>query len=517
MKTDILVIGTGIAGLSYAIKAAVLNPRINIMVVAKDQPQVTTTRHAQGGIAVVTNFRNDSNQKHIDDTLMAGDGLCDKNVVNTVIKEGLERIEELEAWGCQFDRATNTNKWHLTQEGGHSEKRIIHHKDQTGLEIQTVLLQKIKTLQNVTILSEHILIDLITAHQFKGHPQRCYGAYIISKSKKQIHSINSCITVLATGGVGQLYQITTNPKGATGDGIGAAYRAGVQISELPYMQFHPTVVYQKKGDSPLLISEALRGEGARIRNHKGKYFLNKIDPRGELAPRDIVSRALKSEIDRTQHPYLYLDCSAVSKNKLKTHFSHIYNTCKKRGIHLPKDPIPIVPGAHYLCGGIVVNLSGQTSLEGLFAIGECSRTGLHGANRLASNSLLESLVFAHRAAKKSLELLAVIRRPHEELPTWKGNGYRPSDSENYTAELRKNIQKIMSEHLGVYKTNNGLKKAYKKLEKVYQQIQKHYHKQKLTPAFCEVRNLIAVAYLMVCQALEIERNQGTFYNLDYEK
>ena len=515
MTTDILVIGSGISGLTYAIKAAEQNPELHLVLIAKDELAETNTRYAQGGIAVVTNFINDSFEKHIQDTLKAGDGQCDPAVVKFVIQEGKDRLEELQKWGAQFD--TQKEKLHLTKEGGHSEKRIVHYKDHTGLEIQNALIRKIRSLPNVSCMENHVLVDLITDHHTKTHHKKCYGAYVISKEKEEIITIGSPVTILSTGGGGQLYAHTTNPKGATGDGLGAAYRAKVTIKDLPYVQFHPTALVPKVNGNTFLISEAVRGEGGVLKNKHGEAFMEEYDPRKDLAPRDIVARAIAQEIEKDQRDWVYLDCSSLAASVFESHFPTIYTTCQKLEVDVPKSPIPVAPAAHYFCGGIAVDHNSKSQLEGLYAIGECSHTGLHGANRLASNSLLESLVFAHRAALDSVQWInsqSLSTVFYEQLPKWEGHTEISLENVKQISTLKKKLRKTMTRHAGIFKSNKGLYKAEKKLADIYQQTLAIYHQNKLTPQICELRNMVSVAYILIKQSQQILINQGTFYNAD---
>ncbi len=516
MNKDILVIGTGISGLTFAIKVAEENPKLSLTLISKRDINEGNTRYAQGGIAVVRNLKKDSTKKHIEDTLIAGDGACDTKVVKFVIEEANKRLDELIQWGTAFDK--KEEQLDLGIEGGHSENRIVHYKDQTGKQIQEVLTAKVKSFSNITILENHTLVDLITDHHSKSNMNRCYGAYVISQEQEEIIKISAKITVLSTGGAGSLYAYTTNPSVATGDGLGAAYRAKVKMDGLPFVQFHPTALRDKIDHNVFLITEAVRGEGGKLRNSLQERFMLKIDPRGELAPRDIVARGIQKQIQEQEDDFVLLDCSEISKEQWKSHFPTIYNICKSIGVFLPEDPIPVVPAAHYFCGGIIVNEHSESSLKGLYAIGECSATGLHGANRLASNSLLEALVFAHRAAIdciKSLSEPLPQKSFYNKLPEWNGDDY----SKNFTIQnvkvLRKQLQEIMTKYVGIFKTDNGLKLAEKKINNIYVTVQSLYNKNKLTNGLCELRNMVSIAYLLTKQAQEIKENKGVFYNQNY--
>ena len=516
MFADVLIIGTGISGLSFAIKLAQCNPEISIVLISKDQVSEGNTKYAQGGIAVVSDFEKDSFEKHIQDTLTAGAGACNPEVVKFVVEEGKDRLKELITWGTQFD--TQKENLHLVKEGGHSEKRVVHYKDHTGLHIQEALMNKIKSFKNIQILENHTLVDLITDHHSKEKHNRCYGAYVISKKEESILKISAKITALCTGGAGSLYAHSTNPSIATGDGLGAAYRAKVHMDKLPYVQFHPTALYHKVNGNTFLITEAVRGAGAKLKNSSGARFMNEYDSRKELAPRDIVARAIQKEIQKQQEKYVALDCSEISAETWKKHFPNIYDTCATLDIHLPQDPIPVVPAAHYFCGGIQVNSNSESKLKGLYAIGECSSTGLHGANRLASNSLLEALVFSHRAALNVINALQE-KLPdssfYEALPEWKGDTYSNSVEIKEIRQLRLRLQEVMTNQVGIFKTTNGLKEADFEMYEIYKKVQEIYNQHKLTNGLCELRNMVSIAHLIIQQAQSITENKGVFYNQDY--
>ena len=515
MVKDILVIGTGISGLTFAIKTAQKNPEVSIVLIAKADLSEGNTRYAQGGIAVVSNFKIDSYQKHIDDTLIAGDGSCDPEVVKFVVEEGHERLQELIGWGTQFD--TQDNLLHLAKEGGHSEKRIVHYKDSTGQQIQDALIAKIRTFPNIRLLENHSLVDLITDHHTKTNFKRCYGAYVISKAQEEIIKISAKITVLSTGGAGNLYAHTTNPEIATGDGLGAAYRAKVYMEGLPYVQFHPTALLPKIDGHTFLITEAVRGAGGLLRNAEGDRFMPKYDSRAELAPRDIVARAIEREIQQSKVKHVFLDGSPIPIEKWETRFPSVFDTCASIGIHLPKDYIPIVPAAHYFCGGIKVDPHGASRLKGLYAIGECSATGLHGANRLASNSLLESLVYSHRAALAALEELQQTLPDdafYEQIPEWMGDPYTSSEKISEIDTLRKKLQSVMTEKVGIFKDNAGLEEADQVMAGIYDAVITLYNNNKLTLALSELRNMVSIAHLLIKQAKLLKVNKGVFYNQD---
>ena len=517
MHTDVLVIGTGISGLTYAIKLAEKSPSTRITLISKEGLEEGNTRYAQGGIAVVSDFKQDTFEKHIKDTFIAGDCVGNKQVIDFVIREGNERLQELIDWGTQFDIKEN-NRLALTKEGGHSENRIVHYKDHSGAEIQRALIQKVKEYETIQIFEHHVLVDLITNHHTGTKDKACYGAYVISTIDKEIIKISAKITVLSTGGLGQLYAFTTNPTGATGDGLGAAYRAKVKLRNLPYVQFHPTSLYPKVKGETFLITEALRGEGGRLINKLGEAFMEKYHALKDLAPRDVVARSILREMIQQKTPHVYLDVTHLDKNKFQSHFPTIVENCLTVGIDPLKDPIPVIPAAHYSCGGIEVDEYSKTSMLGLYAIGECSHTGLHGANRLASNSLLESIVFSHRAAltsASSLKNSSTIEHSSLSIPAWQGNGYSAENHSHITATLRKQLTQIMNEQVGIFKTSAGLMEAQNSIKKLFFEVVGLYNENKLSPPLCELRNMVSVAYVLVNQSVLINKNKGVFYNHDF--
>lgn len=517
MHTDVLVIGTGISGLTYAIKLAEKSPATTITLISKEGLEEGNTRYAQGGIAVVSDFKRDTFEKHINDTFIAGDCVGNKEVIDFVIREGNERLQELINWGTQFDLKKN-NRLSLTKEGGHSEKRIVHYKDHSGAEIQRALIEKVKEYDTIQFFEHHVLVDLITNHHTGTKNKACYGAYVISNIDKKIIKISARTTVLSTGGLGQLYAFTTNPCGATGDGLGAAYRAKVKLSNLPYVQFHPTALYPKVNGETFLITEALRGEGGRLINKLGEAFMEKYHTLKDLAPRDVVARSILREIIEQKVPHVYLDATHLDKNRLQSHFPTILENCLTVGIDPIKDPIPVIPAAHYSCGGIEVDEYSKTSMPGLYAIGECSHTGLHGANRLASNSLLESIVFSHRAAldtASSLKNSPAIENPIPAIPAWQGHGYSKDNHSQITASLREQLTQIMSEQVGIFKTSAGLREAQNSIKELYFVVVDLYNENKLSPQLCELRNMVSVAYVLVNQSITINENKGVFYNHDF--
>lgn len=517
MHADVLVIGTGIAGLSYAVQFAQDCPDKKVIMISKRDLLESNTKYAQGGIAVVSNFFLDSYENHVRDTMLASDNTSNPEVVDFVVREGPARVQELIEWGVEFDK--NGNHLDLGKEGGHSAKRIVHHKDMSGLHIQRALIAKAKSLPNVTFLENHSLVDLITDHHVKFKKYgRCYGAYVISITDEEIIKITAKITILSTGGAGQVYAHTTNPVSATGDGLGAAYRAKVQIKNIHFVQFHPTALFPKVEGNTFLISEAVRGAGAILRNADGEAFMKHYDSRLDLAPRDVVSRAIYAEMKKHHAAHVYLDTTHIEEHELAKHFPTIMSNCLKVGIDITQEYIPVLPAAHYFCGGIDVNHVGQSTLEGLYAIGECSHTGLHGANRLASNSLLEALVYAARASEstaKEIQTLSFLDSFFGIIPDWTGTEDVSNQKTEQIRNLRSTLQNLMSENMGIIKSIKSLERAEIELQQVYLATKELYQQNKLTPQLTTLRNLVSVAYLMIKQAQKYPNNKGVFYNQDY--
>lgn len=521
LYTDVLVIGSGISGLSYALKIAQKSPESRITILTKADDEESNTKYAQGGVAVVTNFIQDSFDKHIEDTLRAGDGLCNREVVEIVVKEGPERIKEIVEWGTNFDK-DDKQTYDLGREGGHTVNRVVHFKDITGAEIERALLEAINKYKNIQLLNYHYVIDLITEHHIPNEPfnkynQNCFGAYVLDLKKQRIIKMSSKITLMATGGCGHVYKNTTNPLIATGDGIGLAHRAKAKISHMQYIQFHPTAFYSRRSGQLSLISEAVRGFGAKLRTASGEKFMHKYDKREELASRDIVARAIDSEMKLRGNDYVCLDCRHLDHEKFLEHFPNIYQKCKEEGFDMFKDLIPVVPACHYLCGGIDVDIYGQSTIENMFAVGECSNTGLHGANRLASNSLLEALVFAHRSAMKTIEKLNSDNFQYnkiDKIPEWDQKGTEVSKEMAILNYLRKDLQILMSDLVGIVRSNRRLEMAKQKEEEIYKAVKELYHLSILSPQLSELRNLVSVAWLIINQSLEQKQNNGAFYNKD---
>lgn len=517
-NTDFLVIGSGIAGLSFAVKCARLHPDKTITILTKAQPDETNTKYAQGGIAVVGDAP-DSFSKHIEDTLVAGDGLCDENIVRIVVEEGPERVQEMINWGTNFDK-TPDGHYKRGREGGHSEYRILHHKDITGYEIERALLEEVKNYPNIQIRKNYFVIDIITQHHagflvLKSTPNiECYGVYALNTETQNIERILSKVTLLATGGCGQVYRSTTNPKIATGDGIAMVYRAKGRIRNMEFIQFHPTALYEAGISPSFLITEAVRGDGGILRNKHGEAFMERYDSRKDLAPRDVVARAIDNEMKVNGTEYVYLDCTGMDRERFLTHFPNIYEKCKSIGIDVFKDYIPVSPAAHYCCGGIMCDEYGQTSIKNLFACGECSSTGLHGANRLASNSLLEALVFAHRCAAKASEL--VLQNTFAEyIPQWNALGTTDPQEMILITQSRKELESIMSDYVGIVRNNIRLERAMRRIDLLHEETEALYRSTRISPQLCELRNLITIAYLIVKSAQFRKESRGLHYNTDY--
>lgn len=517
IKTNYLVIGSGVAGLTFAVKIAEKFPNKSITIVTKGDEDESNTKYAQGGVAVVLDTKEDSFQKHIEDTLIAGDGLCDNSVVEMVIKEGPKRFMELILWGANFDLDSQGN-FDLGKEGGHSEYRVVHHKDITGYEVERALLQRIHQLKNVTLLPHHFAIDLITEHHLniqKLESISCFGAYILNEKTNAIITINSESTLLASGGIGRVYGHTTNPIIATGDGIAMAYRAKASIKDMEFIQFHPTALYDAEEGSSFLISEAVRGFGAYLRDKKGNRFMLNYDERAELASRDIVSQCIDKELKKSGDSHVFLDCTHLDINDFKNHFPTIYEKCKSLHIDLTKDWIPVVPASHYLCGGIVVDKNGRTSIKNLFSCGEVSRTGLHGANRLASNSLLEALVYAHNIFKY---LSKNNTKPIQvEIPKWNDKGAQISKEHILIQHNLNELQALMRNYVGIVRSNNLLTKAITKLNVIYNEVEDLYKTSKINTSLCELRNMVNVSHLIISQSLLRKENKGGYYNIDNTK
>lgn len=525
MQTDFLVIGSGIAGLTFAIKTARYFPDKQITIITKTQSDETNTKYAQGGVAGVWDENKDSFEKHINDTLIAGDGLCDNKIVEIVVKEGPERIKELINYGANFDKNDSGN-YALGKEGGHSEFRILHHKDVTGKEMERALLQEVSTIKNINIISHCYVIDLITQHHLgylvtkSTQNITCFGVYVLNLNTNQIEKILSNKILLASGGCGQAYRTTTNPKIATGDGVAMVYRAKGRIENMEFIQFHPTALYEPGVSPSFLITEAVRGDGGILRNKDGEAFMEKYDSRKDLAPRDIVARAIDNEMKKAGTECVYLDCRHFDKEKFIHHFPNIYNKCLSIGIDVMQHLIPVAPAAHYSCGGIQTNEFAQTSIVNLYACGECASTGLHGANRLASNSLLEAMVFAHRAFKHIVQHnitndFDIKKFDITAIPNWNTQGTTDPREMILITQSLKELQSIMSDYVGIVRTDVRLTRAMKRLDLLFAETEDLYRTTKVSPQLCELRNLITVGYLIVKGAEFRKESRGLHYNTDH--
>ncbi len=517
-KIDTLILGSGVAGLTIAIKTAKALPNKKIFVVTKAEANESNTKYAQGGIASVWN-KLDSFKDHINDTMIAGDNLNNPKIVKMVIEEAPKCMKQLISWGADFDY-TKSGELDLGKEGGHSANRILHHKDITGFEVEKTLLEQVEALSNITLLPYHFAIDLITDHHINGkgynkNAINCYGAYVLNEKTKKIDTYLATSIVLATGGTGQVYAATTNPVVATGDGIAMAYRAKAKVEDMEFVQFHPTSLYQPGVSPAYLISEAVRGFGAYLRNKKGERFMLEVDERAELAPRDIVARAIDSELIKSGDQYVYLDCTHLDMEAFIKHFPNISEKCKSIGIDVATQYIPVVPAAHYMMGGVVVDSKGYSSIKNLFACGECSRTGLHGANRLASNSLLEALVFGSEIATEiANNRKDLIFDKNLDIPEWNEEGTMEPKEKVLISHNRKTIQNIMTDLVAIVRSDERLEKALDHLNYLYQDTEKAYAKSKLSPQICELRNLNAISYLIVKESIKRKINKGAFYSLD---
>lgn len=516
-KFDYLVIGSGIAGLSFALKVA---DHGTVCIITKEHLEDSATKYAQGGIASVT-YQPDSFKKHIKDTIIAGDEINNKTIVKKVIETAPERINDLINWGIEFDKKGNDrNEFDLHKEGGHSEFRILHVKDYTGKEIEQKLIEAIKSHPNITILEKHFAIEIITQHHFgekvthRRKDIECYGAYVLNLKTNKVISISAKITTMSTGGIGNTYQTTTNPTVATGDGIAMVYRAKGFVEGMEFVQFHPTALYNPQESPSFLITEAIRGYGAKLRTKDGKRFMYKYDERAELAPRDIVARAIDHEMKMQGENCVYLDVTHKDAETTRQSYPNINKHCLAIGIDITKDYIPVAPAAHYVCGGIRVNESACASIHRLYAIGECACTGLHGANRLASNSLLEALVFADSAAKHAKKHISEYEI-RQRIPRWNDEGTSLPEEMVLITQSRREVGDLMSNYVGIVRSNLRLKRAFDRLELLYQETENLFDRSVVSKEICELRNVINIGYLVIIAAQERKESRGLHFTLDY--
>lgn len=519
IKTDVLIIGSGIAGLFAALK---ISEFAEVILVTKKEKYESNTNYAQGGIASVTS-QLDSFEKHIQDTLTAGAGLCDKYMVRIMVEEGPARIKDLIEIGTQFSK--KNGQYDLVLEGGHSFPRILHAKDLTGKEIESALIKKVNSIKNIDIKENSIAIDLITEHnvlQLKNAPlqnRNCWGAYVLDNESGKVLKISAKATVLATGGLGQVYLHTTNPSIATGDGIAMGYRSGARIANMEFIQFHPTSFYKKGKENiyerSFLISEALRGFGGKLLTKNGEEFMSRYDSRKELAPRDIVARSIDSELKKRGDDYVLLDISHKDSGEIKEHFPNIYEYCLKEGIDITKEPIPVVPAAHYSCGGIMVDEFSRASLKGLYACGEVSMTGVHGANRLASNSLLEAVVFAQRASIDIKRFLREGKIESPDVPDWDDSGTLSAEEKILISHNFKEVKTTMWDYVSIVRSNQRLERAAKRIHIIYEEVEDFYKRTKIFSELLELRNLVACAHVIIKSALQRKESRGLHYTLDY--
>ena len=515
-KFDFLVIGSGIAGMSLALKVA---DKGKVAIICKTELEEANTYFAQGGIASVTNLAVDNFDKHIEDTMIAGDWLNDRSAVEMVVRNAPSQIQELIRWGVQFDKKEN-GEFDLHREGGHSEFRILHHKDNTGAEIQTSLIRAIQQHPNITIFKRHFAVEIITQHHLgiivtRHTPGiKCFGAYVLDEETGKVETFLSRVTVMATGGCEAVYRNTTNPLVATGDGIAMVYRAKGAVKNMEFIQFHPTALFHP-GDRPcFLITEAMRGYGGVLRTLDGQEFMHKYDPRLSLAPRDIVARAIDKEMKLRGEDHVYLDVTHKDPEETKRHFPNIYQKCLSIGIDITKDYIPVAPAAHYLCGGICVDLNGQSSIRRLYALGECSCTGLHGGNRLASNSLIEAVVYADAAARHILETFERYDF-NTDIPEWDDAGTISNEERILITQSMKEVNQIMEAYVGIVRSNTRLTRAWNRLDILYEETEALFKRSKASKELCELRNIINVGYLITRQAMERKESRGLHFTIDY--
>lgn len=518
-KYDFLIIGAGVAGMSYALKVARAK-KGKICLICKTTLDEANTQRAQGGVASVTNLLVDNFDKHIQDTMIAGDYISDPKAVELVVKNGPEQIKELVSWGVNFDRKDD-GTYDLHREGGHSEFRILHHADDTGAEIQRGLMAAVRACPDIDIKENHFAVEVITQHHLGARVTRrtpyknCYGAYILNPETEKVDTYLSKVTVMCTGGCGAIYLTTSNPVIATGDGEAMVYRAKGTVADMEFVQFHPTVLHNPEETHPAyLITEAMRGYGGVLRLPNGETFMEKYDERLSLAPRDIVARAIDKEMKIHGLDHVCLDVTHKDPEETKHHFPNIYQKCLSIGIDITKEYIPVRPAAHYMCGGIKVDLNGQSSIDRLYAVGECACTGLHGGNRLASNSLIEAVVYADAAARHSLEHIDEYDF-NDKVPEWNDEGTMTNEEKVLITQSKKEVAQIMSNYVGIVRSDLRLKRAWDRLDMLYEETEALYKRVKPTKDICELRNMINVGYLITRWAIERKECRGLHYTIDY--
>lgn len=516
MKTDYLVIGSGAAGLSFALKAA---NHGQVVIVTKGEMAEANTNYAQGGICSVT-YAPDTFEKHIEDTMVCGVGKCNREAVELVVRRAPELINDLIEWGTRFDK-TPDGRFELHREGGHTEHRILHHEDLTGAEIERALIESVKAHPNITVLEHHFAIDLLTQHHLGEFVTRhtrglaCFGAYVLNEKSNEITTMLAKFTIVATGGCGNIYSSTSNPIVATGDGVAMCHRAKALTENMHFIQFHPTTLYNPTEKPNFLITEAMRGYGAILRLRDGEEFMDKYHPMKSLAPRDVVARAIYREMTKRGWDYIYLDVTHKDPETTRNHFPNIYEKCKSLGIDITKDWIPVTPAAHYSCGGVKVDLNGRTSIRNLYALGETACTGLHGANRLASNSLIEAVVYADQAARHTATLIDKVEI-QEGIPDWDFEGTQHTEEMLMIIQSKREMQAILTNYVGIVRSNLSLERAISRLELLYEETEQLYNNTKPNRELCELRNMIAVAYLVIKQGREAKESVGCHFNTDYQ-
>ncbi|MDH5189834.1 MAG: L-aspartate oxidase [Gammaproteobacteria bacterium] len=511
-NSDVLVIGSGAAGLTLALQLA---DSARVTVISKGTLTEGSTFYAQGGVSAVFNDE-DSIDSHVEDTLNSGAGLCNKEAVQFAVEHAREAVQKLIEYGVPFTREISSDgveNYHLTREGGHSHRRVIHAADTTGRAMETTLADRVKQHPNLTIYEQHIAVDLITGDKLGLSTNRCLGAYVLDREKQKVHAFRSKFVILATGGASKVYLYTSNPDVSTGDGIAMAWRAGCRVANMEFIQFHPTCLYHPKAKS-FLVSEAVRGEGGKLLLPDGSPFMQKFDPRGELAPRDIVARAIDHEMKRTGSHCVYLDISHKPIDEIKKRFPNIYQRCLEYGFDMAMEPIPVVPAAHYTCGGVMTDLNGRTDIDGLYAIGETAHTGMHGANRLASNSLLECIVFGESAANNIRNQLKKIKLPAP-LPDWDESRVTDSDEEVVVSHNWDELRRFMWDYVGIVRTTKRLQRAKHRIDLLLSEIHDYYGNFRVTNDLLELRDLTVVSDLIIRSAMQRKESRGLHYTLDY--